>query len=188
MISSHSPNKALHRTPAAAPLSPVSFKTLGGRATRSIVRAVVGLFLSSAVVRGAVVRVVLTDLEHGDVTHYTFDSDSSRVHQVQPATQEDLASVDTFSVGGRRLFFGPQELLKADDLLAQGRADGIQFAVVRHEYNSVANPWRALAVLSGHPIQVSQLLVLAVKDGRLVSSATLVRRLAAYHWKAKLCH
>jgi hypothetical protein len=24
------PNKALHRTPAAAPLSPVSFRTLGG--------------------------------------------------------------------------------------------------------------------------------------------------------------
>ena len=71
------------------------------------------------------------------------------------------------------------------DILCQATLGDHDVVIVRQEYNS-ANPLYWLAAMSGHPVQVSRIVWLDVKDGKLLHSREIASKPASYHWQASL--
>ena len=64
-------------------------------------------------------------------------------------------------------------------------AHDADLVVVRQEHNSLSNPLRWLAALSGHPVQVSRIAWFLVSEGE-VRSGVLLSRAASSHWSVSL--
>ena len=131
---------------------------------------VASLFLlQSGIASGATIAVELTDKDSRETTFHSLNTESGKVSVASASGGNVLEPTQAFSIRGRQLLFSSNPVAEADEVLAQGQEGGVLIAIARHEYNSFSNPLRILAALAGHPTRVSQILVVAVKDGRVVS-------------------
>jgi hypothetical protein len=148
-------------------------------------RAVLAILFVGTAAGAAEVRVSLHEKATGAKSAYAFDTERGSMGPIRGADGVALPAVETLRIVSGRLC-ATACLLDADEILFQGRLDNGTVAVVRDEYNSFANPLRWLAALSGHPVQVSSILVLQVEDGRIRAKAELTRKAASYHWEARV--
>jgi len=146
--------------------------------------AVLACLISDAV--AADVHLALFELATKQTKFYDLDLESG---QVQPAAKADGATlpdsakynVQDYKVKG----LSGAPLAEAIEILCQVSLGEHDLIVVRQEYNS-ANPLYWLAAMSGHPVQVSKIVWLDVKGGKLVHSVEIDRQPASYHWQASL--
>jgi hypothetical protein len=95
-----------------------------------------------------------------------------------------LPSIDRYVVKDYHLRYRDKTLAEAVEILAQTSVGEHDLVVVRHEYNSFSNPLRILSAVAGHPVQVSEIIALAVSDGRVVKRWRLARVASSYEWRA----
>ncbi|HEV2207504.1 MAG TPA: hypothetical protein VG167_01940 [Verrucomicrobiae bacterium] len=74
----------------------------------------------------------------------------------------------------------------AMEILAQSRVGSFDVVLARQEYDSFSTPWRWLAALSGHPVQVNRITWFLVATDGIVRSGYLVARPNAYYWSVRL--
>ena len=129
--------------------------------------------------------VAVKETKTGRESFFRIDTDSFRVMKSkQPATNQLLPKITKYKVEKRRLIAGDQSLIKADNILLQCSAGDTDFVVVRQEHNSLASPLRVLSAFSGHPVQVSKIVIVKIADGKLVDQRELTRRASSYDWTA----
>jgi hypothetical protein len=121
-----------------------------------------------------------------EYSHYVLNVKSIELLRVDSTTGSQISEIKKYSIHDRRLFCPGNVLLDADDVLFQGELDGMDFIVVREEYNSFSNPWRILRLLAGHPVQVSRIIVLVVKNGKAIVEEEIVKKPSSYDWQAKI--
>ena len=118
---------------------------------------------------------------------FTVDTEGRRIPGAR-STDSMLPSTDSFSIQDRHLIYANRPIAAADELLAQGTDEGIQIAVVRQEYNSLSNPLRLLSAFSGHPVQVSKITLIAIRNSRVAWEKELTHEPSSYTWSAWLSH
>lgn len=106
-----------------------------------------------------------------------------RIEQVQGIESSQLS---TYSSRDRKLVANGKAIADADEVLFQCQVDNVDIVVVRDEYNAFFGPFKLLAAASGHPIQVSKILVLKIENNNVVSEKEITRKEASYHWTAKI--
>jgi hypothetical protein len=119
-------------------------------------------------------------------TAFAFDTSSRKMRELSEAKGEDLPQLSKYSVVKEQLRAGPLGYMDATEVLYQCQIEGLDIVVLRDEYNSISNPLRLLAALVGHPIQVSQIIFVAIADGEVVFEKRLAREPASYRWKAEV--
>jgi hypothetical protein len=93
-------------------------------------------------------------------------------------------SIDRYLVKDHHLRYRDKTIAEAVEILAQTSVGEHDLVVVRYEYNSFSNPLRLLSAVAGHPVQVSEIIALAVSDGRVVKRWRLARVASSYEWRA----
>jgi hypothetical protein len=89
-------------------------------------------------------------------------------------------------VNGQLTSSGGNTLTKATEILTQATLGGNDFVVLREEYNSRSSPFGLLAYYSGHPYQVSRIVVAKVVAEELAARKELTSKGASYHWRASI--
>jgi hypothetical protein len=103
-----------------------------------------------------------------------------------PAAGPVLAPTDIYAVKNGRLVHDATVIADATEILAQARAGHHDVVVLRNEYNSFSNPLRVLSAFLGHPVQVSEIAVLLLREGRVIKRWRLAREASSYEWRADL--
>lgn len=147
--------------------------------------AVAGVLLFAIGAQASAFTVVVTEQKTAKVSDFVADTGAKRV-ELSTRRGSPLPETQSFSIQDRHLIYGSHPITAADDLLSQGRSGALDIAVVREEYNSFSNPFRIMAALAGHPIQVSKIKLIAAGEGRLVWEQELVREPSSYQWSALL--
>jgi hypothetical protein len=108
------------------------------------------------------------------------------VTKTSAATGVALPPINDYSVTNYHLRAGKTELADAVDILAQARFHEMDIVVVRNEYNSFSNPLRLLFAFAGHPVQVSEVIVFALRNHVIVGHWRIARAASSYKWEAVL--
>jgi hypothetical protein len=132
------------------------------------------------------VKILVIEEKTKATTYYTYDVETSGVKPVASVSGGVVAQVRTFSIKDRRLLAGDRKVTNADQLLFQCRINGVDLVIVRDEYNSFSNPLRILSAFSGHPIQVSKIVILKIENGELKRKATIIQKPSSYEWTATI--
>jgi hypothetical protein len=119
-------------------------------------------------------------------TCYAFKIESATLTSLASASGKALQQTNEYSIEERRLSLHGKRVAKADEILYQCHVGGCDLVIVRDEYNSFSNPLRILSAFSGHPIQVSKIVILTIVDGDLKSQTEIIRRPASYEWTASI--
>jgi hypothetical protein len=122
----------------------------------------------------------------GQVFSASAEIASETVRNAKHGISLPLPPIGRFSVKDRRLIRYGQSVAKAEEVLYQCNSDGFDLAVVREKYNSFSNPLIILSALSGHPIQVSKIKLVAVNSNGAVWEHELAREPASYNWSAQI--
>ena len=132
--------------------------------------------------------VRITEQRTSHVTTFAVDASAHLVRPIKRSSGETLPQVHSFETSKNRLIYGGSDIGAATELLSQCTVDGFDVAIVREEYNSFSNPLRILVAFSGHPIQVSKIKLIVVRDGHLVLEKELAREPSSYQWLAAVEH
>ena len=128
--------------------------------------------------------VAITETKTGREKFFRIETDSLLVRRVRATNSQALANITRYKIEKGKLIAGDQSLIKAESILFQCSAGDTDFAVVRQEYNSFCSPLRVLAAISGHPIQVSKIVIVKIAGGKLAGHRKLTRRASSYGWTA----
>ena len=81
------------------------------------------------------------------------------------------------------LFHKGEPSFKATEVLTQGTSDGTDIAVVRVETLGLGNPF---AFLAGHPKQVSKIVVVGFRNGRVAWQHRIAKEAYSGEWQASI--
>ncbi len=100
-----------------------------------------------------------------------------------PASPSELTAINHFAISDRKLTYYGQTHLKADEILTQVAADGIDIVVFRVEKNTLGNP---LAFIAGHPKQVSTIIVAGFRAGQVMWQRRIAKEAYSTQWHASI--
>ena len=135
-----------------------------------------------ATVHAADLIVSVTEVKTGAKSFFRVDPTSLQVESIPAAAGRVLPEISKYTIQDRQLTAAISPLTQADDVLAQCTVDGADFVVVRDEHNSFSSVVKVLVAISGHPIQVSKIVVIKITNGKLIARKELVRQSASYKW------
>jgi hypothetical protein len=144
------------------------------------------LFLAGSAAQPSEVQISLLERRTSILTDYSVDLPKLELRKISEARGSELAQLSKYSSSDRQLIADGKVLAAADEVLYQCQVDGMDLVVVRDEYNSFFGPIRLLAALSGHPIQVSRIVILTIVGNTQVSKREIVRKDASYRWVVKV--
>jgi len=144
------------------------------------------LLLLTSIAHAHPVRVNVFEKSTGANTNYWFEAESLALAKEKSGTISEIPQSSNFSLVNRKLMVDGIATSAADDILYQCSVDGFDLIVVRVEHNSFSNPFRWLTALSGHPIQVSTIYVLKIKDHEVLKRREIVHKPASYEWRATI--
>ena len=150
--------------------------------------ALTGLLLISGLACATEVRLALYEAQSNQTSFHSLDVASGEVSSAQSAGTVELGTLEAYRVRNEHVedVQSGQSIAEATEILCQATSGGVDLIVVRQEYNSLSSPVRWLSAFSGHPVQVSKIVWLLVREGKVVHIIELMRKPASYHWKAKL--
>ena len=147
--------------------------------------AIVLLFITSLANAGAI-RVDVLEKSTGKSTIYWLDVMSLSLVKRDLASMREIPQSSTYSLSNRKLTVDGVSITAADDILFQCPVEGFDLVIVRVDHNSISNPLRVLTAFSGHPIQVSVIYMLKIKDRAVVLKREITHKPASYEWSAKV--
>jgi hypothetical protein len=145
-------------------------------------------FAASVSAQAADLRLALFEEATKRTTYHSLNLETGKVASATDATGPSPATTSIFRIKDYKLeaVNGGPPLMEATEILAQVASAGFDVLVIRDEYNSFSNPLRWLFAMAGHPVQVSKILWVVVKDGRVLHRKELQREPASYQWSAQL--
>jgi hypothetical protein len=146
---------------------------------------VVLLFLAS-IANAGTVRVDVLEKSTGKSTNYWFEVGSLAPVKGALASIREIPQSSIYSLRNGKLTVGGVAISAADDILFQCAVEGFDLVIVRVEHNSISNPLRVLTAVSGHPIQVSTIYILKIKNHVVVLKREIIHKPASYEWSAKV--
>jgi len=148
---------------------------------------VFSLFLATSA-RAAELRLALFEEATKQTTYHSLNLDTGNFASAPEASGSSPVAATNYRIVNYKLepATGGPSLMDATEILAQASTAGFDVLVIREEYNSFSNPFRWLAAFAGHPIQVSKILWVVLKDGKVLYRKELHREPSSYQWKAQL--
>ena len=116
-------------------------------------------------------------------SHANLTLDPTNGKPASDGSPSSVAAIDYFTISDGRLSYKGQPTFKATEILAQGTANGIDIVVARTETLGLGNP---LALIAGHPKQVSKIVVAGFRDGRLVWRRQIAKEAYSSQWQASI--
>lgn len=150
---------------------------------------VLALWIATSVsAQAAELRLALFEEATKRTTYHSLHLESGEVAVVPDAAGSAPAATTIYRIKDYKLdgAKGGPPMMEATEILAQATSGGFDVLVIREEYNSFANPLRWLSAMAGHPVQVSKILWVVVKDGKVLHRKELQREPASYRWSAQL--
>ena len=154
---------------------------------------VIFLILFCTAAHSADLIVTVMETKTGRKSFFRVETGSLSVRNIQSTNCEPLAKIAKYNIDkGKhdietgKLIAGGASLMKAENVLFQCSASDADFVVLRQEYNSVCTPLRILSAFSGHPVQVSKIIIVKIANGKLAGRANLTRRPSSYSWTATI--
>lgn len=146
------------------------------------------LFVVPGLMRAASFTAVVTELERAKESHvFRIDLADKKVVSDKPAAGKPIAQISKYvTKDDGHVWLGTKKLGSANDIFAQASFEGTDVLIVRREHNALFNPLKFLIAITGHPIQVSEIWVVALVDGKEIWSERLVSKDAVYRWKVRL--
>ena len=134
------------------------------------------------------IAIALTENRTKNTTHFVLDLPSARITNSRNTNGTSILPISSYRIVSDHLTDSSEttNLSKATDILFQGQVDEFDIVIIRYEYNSFANPLRILTAVAGHPIQVSRILCLVIRNGHVVAKRTLAQEPSSYDWQASL--
>ena len=148
--------------------------------------SVVFLILLCTAAHAADLVVGVTETKTGREKFFRIETDSLSARRIQAINSEALVEIARYKIEKGKLITGDQSLMKAETILFQCSWGDRDFVVVRQEYNSFCSPLRVLAAISGHPIQVSKIVIVKIAGGKVAARKELTRRASSYYWTATI--
>lgn len=139
------------------------------------------LFYPNEVFAGEV-QIALFEQRISEQSGFLFDTGSMKLRKVQTAVGVELPTIARYESRAGKLYSNGTALAEADEVLFQCEVDEVDLVVVRDEYNSFSNPLRILSALSGHPVQVSKIVILTIANGQVEAEKELTRKPSSYGW------
>jgi hypothetical protein len=130
--------------------------------------------------------VALKEVKTGRESFFRVETDSLWVRRMQATNSQALAQITRYKIEKGRLVAGDKSLMKAQNILFQCNAGDADFVMVRQEHNSISNPLRVLSAFAGHPVQVSTIVLVKIRDGQVADRRELARRASSYEWSANI--
>lgn len=143
------------------------------------------LLAVSASAQARDVQLALVEQRASEQTDYLLNLETLSVRKIPSAQGAELPQTQKYLSQNRKLVVGADRVADADEVLYQCAIDDTDLVIVRDEYNS-ANPLYWLAAASGHPVQVSRIVALTVKNGHVVSEREITRKASSYDWVARV--
>lgn len=146
------------------------------------------LFAIPCLMRATSFTAVVSELERTKESHvFRIDPAEKKVVSDKPTAGKPIAQISKYvTKDDRHIWMGAKQLGRADDIFAQAFIGGTDVLIVRREHNALLNPLKFLIAITGHPIQVSEIWVVALVDGKEIWSERLVSKDAVYRWKVRL--
>jgi hypothetical protein len=144
------------------------------------------VLLFAQVVQARDVRLVLVEQRTSEETGYVLNLDNLKAHRVQPPQGASLPQSSKYTSQNRKLVNSAGIVADADDVLFQCEIEGLDLVIVRDEYNSFASPLDWFAAFIGHPVQVSRIVAITIKDNQVISEREITRKASSYHWAARV--
>jgi hypothetical protein len=144
------------------------------------------LFMLAQVAQAHDVQLILVEQRTSEQTGYSVNLDSLKAHKIPLPQGTSLPQSSKYSSQNRKLVSSAGIVADADEVLFQCEVEGLDLVIVRDEYNSFFGPLNLLAALSGHPVQVSRIVAIAIKGNRVVSEREITRKASSYHWLASV--
>ncbi|MFZ6643170.1 hypothetical protein ACO0LL_25850 [Undibacterium sp. TC4M20W] len=138
--------------------------------------------LYSTSVLASEVQLSLQEEYKDQKTNYTVSIPDIRLHKIDSITGAELPQIAKYVSKNRKLMLDDAVLADADNVLFQCESDGMDIVVIREEYNSFFGPLKLLSAMSGHPIQVSKIFLIVIKDKVVVDKKEIKRKESAYTW------
>jgi hypothetical protein len=132
------------------------------------------------------IKFSLLEERTSEIRYYVFDTNSDKLKKSTKLSGKTIYSKGPFEIKKYKLFLGEIELAEASEILFQGKTDDSWFLIIRDEYNSMSNPFRWLASFLGHPIQVSKIQLLVVRNQKLITNKKIRKEPSSYHWYVKV--
>jgi hypothetical protein len=158
-------------------------QALGPSSMRRFLIAMLFVVATSAQARD--VQLALVEQRTSAQTDYVVNLEKLSVRKIPSVHGIELPQNQKYSSQSRKLVVGSDAVADADEVLFQCSINDIDLVIVRDEYNSL-NPLYWLAAASGHPVQVSRIVALTIKNGRVVSEREIIRKASSYDWVAKV--
>ena len=130
--------------------------------------------------------VSITEKDTTTETVFRVNAQSLKCTRIQTRQNRALPRIHKYTIVNWQLSAAGRRLTNATEILFQTTVDGNDFLVIRDEYNSWLGPLRLLVAFSGHPVQVSKIVVVKVASGRSIARKELTRKAASYHWSATI--
>ena len=145
---------------------------------------VVPLLLAASIAQSSPVKIDVLEKSTAVTRTYWYDVNSSSLTKAEHPVHGPIPPLTRYVSADRKLTLNGLAISAADDILYQCRVEDMDVVVVRVEHNSVSNPLRVLTAVAGHPIQVSTIYVLKIRNQSLLSRRELVHKPASYDWSA----
>jgi hypothetical protein len=147
---------------------------------------IVCVALIANLAHAAEVKVSLLECKTAATTSYAFDIETAVLKDIPIATGIILSQTTRFSVQDDRLFVGGKKLTKAKQILFQCNIDGVDLVVIRRIHVTIATPLRLLSAFAGHPMEINEIAILKVVDGKLIGEREMTRKLSSWDWTANV--
>jgi len=134
----------------------------------------------------AEVRISVLEVSTQKTTAYEFNVGSSALKPVEKVSGKVIQQTTRYTVEDGRLLTDRKKVSSATELLYQCHIDGYDLIVVRKEHNSFSNPLRILSAASGHPIQVSKIVILKIVNGKLKTETEIIQKPSSYKWEVSV--
>lgn len=130
----------------------------------------------------------LREVKSQATTNFLLNLETGKANVVSGGTGDPLMSSDVYIVRDWKLVpaVDGKALIDASQILFQTKVEDLDVLIIRDEYNSFSNPFRWLSALAGHPVQVSKILWITIKNGNVIYSVELRREPSSYEWTAGL--
>jgi hypothetical protein len=154
----------------------------------------IAFLITTSAAQASEVRLSLLEKSTSTTTAYSLESTTLAFRQIEAANGSELPQIGKYMTSARKLVANANAtatatataLADADEILYQCRIGEIDFVVVRVESNSFSSFMKLISALSGHPIQVSKIVVMTIRDGRVISKKEITHKDSSYHWVAKV--
>jgi uncharacterized protein (DUF2336 family) len=145
--------------------------------------AILGMYFLSATAEAAVF-IEVTEEKTATTRAFVADIQAKALRETNVRERRPLTQISRFTVVNGELAVSGRELAEANEILFQCAVEGFDIAIIRDGHNSFSTPLRVISALAGHPIQVSTIKLIAVRDGKVFWERQLAREPSSYQWTA----